>query len=246
MFKRSGFTLIELLVVITILAILVGAALPYVQNYVAESRIAKAKSDLEEIKKALAIYETREGVYNDSTLHHLTGRYLNTSPLDPWGKAYVVATESGIVYSSGPDRINSNVDDIVVNYQPPLALVSVKWVDANNSGAVDTQNVNDYLQLSFTRKIAATSPAFLSPATAHSYFKWSSINSIATSFDWSEIKLDSSQMMVTFPVADGSSQGFAPGSDSIWVSDGAGFRDLTPGVGNYCLSSQTVFITSSR
>ncbi|HPT47515.1 MAG TPA: prepilin-type N-terminal cleavage/methylation domain-containing protein, partial [Candidatus Rifleibacterium sp.] len=61
MIKRAGFTLIELLVVITILAILVGAALPYVQNYVAESRLSKAKSDLEEIKKALAIYETREG-----------------------------------------------------------------------------------------------------------------------------------------------------------------------------------------
>ncbi|HNW35800.1 MAG TPA: prepilin-type N-terminal cleavage/methylation domain-containing protein, partial [Candidatus Ozemobacteraceae bacterium] len=60
---KTGFTLIELLVVIAIIAILAGAALPYVQAYVEESRISKAKGDLEEVGKALAIYESREKVY---------------------------------------------------------------------------------------------------------------------------------------------------------------------------------------
>ena len=94
MSDKSGFTLIELLTVVAILAILVGAALPYVQNYIQETRISKAKSDLDEISKALMVYETRENSYNDNTVKVLVGRYLNNSPIDPWGVPYVVATDT--------------------------------------------------------------------------------------------------------------------------------------------------------
>ena len=53
-FRRNSreFTLIELLVVITILAILAGAAVPYVQNNLDDARISTAKSDLNEIRNA--------------------------------------------------------------------------------------------------------------------------------------------------------------------------------------------------
>lgn len=241
--NREAFTLIELLVVITILAILAGAALPYVQNYVNESRISKAKADLEEIKKALAIYETREGRYNAPTLHQLTGRYLNNSPIDPWGKAYVVATSAGTVYSSGPDRINGNVDDIVVNYQPPLALVQVKWVDANQSGAVDTQNVQDYLQLYFSRRLATDSPALLNPITASGYFTWTSENDIVTSLDWGNFKLETSGQLVTLPVAIGTQGVFSPGSDTIRLINGTGLVD-TALIPNRCMTDQDVVIAA--
>jgi general secretion pathway protein G len=154
---KKGFTLIELLVVITILAVLAGAALPYVQSYVEESRIAKAKTDLEEISKAIAVYETREGEYAKGDVSDLTGRYLNKAPIDPWGKPYVVATDSGLVLSGGPDRNPTTAEDnIQAPYQPPLALVQVKWIDKNQSGAVDTQNVPDQLQLFFSRKMMDT------------------------------------------------------------------------------------------
>ncbi len=171
---KKGFTLIELLVVITIIAILAGAALPFVQNYVAESRTAKAKSDLDEISRALVVYESREGDYNKKTVEDLTGRYLDRSPIDPWGVPYVVATESGIVYSCGPDRKDADpadpttdqyaFDNIEVSYVPPLALVSVKWVDKNKSGAVDTQNVQDELHLTFSRKLATAGAGLLTDA----------------------------------------------------------------------------------
>jgi len=158
---KKGFTLIELLVVITILAVLAGAALPYVQNYVEESRIAKAKTDLEEIARALAVYETREGEYTKDTVEDLTGRYLNKAPIDPWGNPYKIDVESGLVISYGPDRSEiTEEDNIQAPYQPPLALVSVKWIDRNQSGAVDTQNVRDQVQLVFSRKLTPISTDF--------------------------------------------------------------------------------------
>lgn len=245
---RTAFTLIELLVVITIIAILVGAALPYVQGYVAESRISKAKSDLDEIKNALAIYETREGSYSAKDVSLLTGRYLNSSPIDPWGKPFVVATGTGIVFSSGPDRIDYTADDIVTNYQPPLAMVSVKWVDANQSGAVDTQNIHDYLQLYFSRKIASNSLAISNLPAASAYFGWSSGNlaHLTTSLAWDELKLDSSGNLIIIPVATGAKDVFGPGSDTFWINDGSGIRDLASGTGNMCIASQSMVILSSR
>ncbi|MFZ5953415.1 MAG: type II secretion system protein [Candidatus Rifleibacteriota bacterium] len=239
--SRRAFTLLELLVVITILAVLAGAALPYVQNYVKESRIAKAKSDLEEIKKALAIYETREGTYKSATVDQLTGRYLNSSPIDPWGKAYVVATDSGLVYSSGPDRINNNYDDIAVNFQPPLALVQVNWIDANKSGAVDTQNVQDYLQLIFSRETAANSPIYTAaPAARSAYFTWTTTD-LAGSLDWSTLQVEGAGNVATIKLANGVKDVFVAGSDTIKVVNGAGILDLAP-TPNRCITDQNVII----
>ncbi len=250
MSKKQGFTLIELLVVITIIAILAGAALPFVQNYVLESRISKAKSDLDEISRALMVYETREGTYNSSNISQIVGRYLNNSPVDPWGVQYYVATESGIVYSSGPDRIPNNYDDISAGYQPPLALVNVKWVDANNTGAVDTQNRPDYLMLQFSRKISSESLALKTPANAYAYFYCTSSDTVQNMFDWTNFKLDKSGSLITLPLADGVINAFTAGSDTFCVSDGSGLRDLAsttvnPG-GNMCISSQSVVIMSSK
>ena len=252
MSDKSGFTLIELLTVVAILAILVGAALPYVQNYIQETRISKAKSDLDEISKALMVYETRENSYNDNTVKVLVGRYLNNSPIDPWGVPYVVATESGIVYSCGPDRIPLNYDDISTGYQPPLAIVSIKWVDANNTGAVDTQNRPDYLMFQFSRRVASISQAVQDPSNAYQYFEWSLKDgkNIKDCFDWNNFKLDNSGVLITLPLADGLYDVFGPGSDTIWVCDGEGLRDLAsttanPG-GNMCIASQSVIIMSSK
>ncbi len=251
---RRGFTLIELLVVITILAILAGAALPYVQNYVAESRIAKAKTDLEEIARALAVYETREGDYTKNNVSDLTGRYLNKAPIDPWGKPYEVATSSGLVLSAGPDRLASTTEDnIQVPYQPPLALVAAKWVDRNQSGAVDLQNVNDQLQLFFSRKLmkvgATGAPTDIASYTSNTHMD--NLLKVSTgkdmNFDGTDghffvasTTLLENQKVLIFYLAT-TTAAFVPGSDSIELNSTPDnyFYDIAK---NRCISSQSVLI----
>ncbi len=246
---RKGFTLIELLVVITILAVLAGAALPYVQNYVEESRIAKAKTDLEEIARALAVYETREGEYEKSTVVDLTGRYLNKAPIDPWGKPYEVATDSGLVLSSGPDRLASTTEDnIQVPYQPPLALVAAKWVDRNQSGAVDLQNVNDQLQLFFSRKLLKVgepnAPADLASFTTDT--EMNALFTVSTGADMSDhffvasTTLLENRKVLILQLAT-TTAAFVPGSDSIELNPAPAkfFYDLAF---NRSIASQSVKI----
>lgn len=59
--NKRGFTLVELLIVVTILAILAGAAVPYVSDYVEDAKFARAKVDMDEIKNAIGVYETKRG-----------------------------------------------------------------------------------------------------------------------------------------------------------------------------------------
>ncbi len=267
---RKGFTLIELLVVITILAILAGAALPFVQNYVAESRIAKAKSDLDEISRALVIYESREGDYNKTTVEDLTGRYLDRSPIDPWGVPYIVATESGIVYSKGPDRKGAEegeefvYDNIEVSYVPPLALVSVKWVDKNKSGAVDTQNVADELHLTFSRRLGPSAKAagasltqdlanllasikIANDPTDPTNYDYKTFDLIATSTADS-CKIVGNDKIIVIPISDQYDSGlgkghFVAGRDKIMIADGHGtIVDCASPTPNFCIASQAVVI----
>lgn len=240
---RRGFTLIELLVVITILAVLAGAALPYVQSYVEESKIAKAKTDLEEIARALAVYETREGDYTKADVGDLTGRYLNKAPIDPWGKSYRIGTDSGLVKSDGPDRTSGTADDVTAPFQPPLSLVQVKWVDKNQTGAVDIQNVPDQVQLVFSRKIFNSLSNL--DANIDVIFQVSSgpaATSMSTAFDRTAANMVSlaSKTIVLNVLKAGA---FTPGSDTIQIKDGHGqLRDLTSPVGSLALASQGVII----
>ncbi len=238
---RRGFTLIELLVVITILAVLAGAALPYVQSYVEESKIAKAKTDLEEIARALAVYETREGEYTKATVEDLTGRYLNKAPIDPWGKPYGVATDSGTVFSGGPDRqagtAATNQDNITVPYQPPLALVQTKWVDKNQTGAVDLQNTPDQVQLIFSRRISNPVSDF-DGAGIDNIFSISSgtMGAAFNALTASMSLLAERTLVVDVKLANA----FTPGSDTISIKNNHGL--LKDKAGNLALASQGVII----
>ena len=94
-FKR-GFTLIELLVVIAIIGILATIAIAAFTSAQAKGRDARRKSDLDAVKKTLALYYSDNQKYPlhcDATwaysrmaqpwIGELTSQYIKNLPIDP-------------------------------------------------------------------------------------------------------------------------------------------------------------------
>ncbi|MBF0501796.1 MAG: prepilin-type N-terminal cleavage/methylation domain-containing protein [Candidatus Riflebacteria bacterium] len=162
MCRRAGFTLLELLVVVAILAALVALALPFYQDYVNETKIATAQSDLNTFKKAIMVYDQLESIpfkcaAANGDFTGLIGKYLQdfrTSsdqkmPRDPWGNEYNFQNGWGCIESGGPDGvIVTNPGDMVPTgddlktWAKPPFFVSMKF---NNLQSFD---------LIFSRKVA--------------------------------------------------------------------------------------------
>lgn len=135
---NKGFTLIELLIVVTIIAILAGAAIPYVQDYVEQTRSGRAKADLDEIKRAIMLYEAQFGTYTSDNIASLVGPFLTKNIPDPWSSAYVVSNAKSTVYSYGPDGKDGTGDEIIVEYRPRMAVTRAYYLDANGDGLLST------------------------------------------------------------------------------------------------------------
>lgn len=152
---KKGFTLIELLIVVAILAALVGAAMPFYQNYMKETRVAKAKHELDIIKDALVKHDTFEDKkFSGEVLDVLLGKYLQELHADPWGRQYQVDAGKGQVKSLGPDHIDPR-DDLIVDYKPPLVLQKAVWVDSNNDARV---TASDIVRLEFSKYLVPGNP----------------------------------------------------------------------------------------
>ena len=151
--NKRAFSLIELLIVVTIIAILIGVALPYYQDYVRQSRLTKAKHELDIIREALIKHDTMaERPFQGTDLRVLLGHYLQDLPRDPWGRDYSVDWLKGQVKSNGPDN-SVDRDDIIVDYKPPLTLQRATWVDIDNNRAISGK---DILRLEFSRNVVAS------------------------------------------------------------------------------------------
>lgn len=149
--RRQGFTLIELLIVVTIIAILAGAAVPYVQDYVDQARSSRAKADLDEIKRAIMLYEVQYGTYTGSDIASLVGPFLTRNLPDPWGNAYKVSNDKSIVYTMGPDGDEgTSGDNISVEFRPRMAVTRVNFVDVDGDGVPSN---NDLLSLKVCRPV---------------------------------------------------------------------------------------------
>ncbi len=148
--KKRGFTLIELLIIITIIAILVGVALPYYQDYVRQAKISKAEHELDILKEALIKHDTMEDLpFQHDDLRYLTGTYLQDLPRDPWDRDYHIDWIKGIIWSDGSDT-TSEYDDLIVEYKPVLTLQKATWLDLDNNRYVGR---GDIIKLDFSRCI---------------------------------------------------------------------------------------------
>ena len=146
--KKRAFTLIELLIIIAIIAILVGVAIPYYQDYIKQAKLTKAEHELQIIKEALIQHDTMEELpYRHDNLRYLLGKYLQDLPRDPWDRDYHIDWVKAQVWSDGPDT-DSIYDDIKVEYKPPLTLQKATWLDLDNNSHISAK---DMIRLEFSR-----------------------------------------------------------------------------------------------
>lgn len=221
MVGKKGFTLIELLIVVTILSVLAGAAVPYVQDYLEDSRVARVKTDLEEIKSALQRYELTRGIpYAGGDVASLVGPFLSKALVDPWGAPYVIATNASVVRSKGPDGStggSASGDDVTAEFRPRMAVTQVLWIDTNQDGVVNT---GDCLNLKCTRPING------GPTAAYAA-DFAITGTTAPTSPMSSVGKVQNNRVASYTLVMGTSNGFTPGSDTIRIISGTALTDFS-------------------
>lgn len=233
---RKGFTLIELLIVITIIAILAGAAIPYVQDYVEDARVSKTKSDISEIKNALIRFELDRGItYPATGTGELVGPYLDKAVTDAWGTPFEVDATSSKILSHGPDRSDNGGlgDDISTDFRPPLALSKAYWVDNDKNGVVSD---GDAINVRFTR------PYNIANLNALTQAAWDiDVNGAVSNFT-AATTASVSAKLGTIKITTAAGAIFTPGRDTLSLDSAAVLADqqqapLTP---LNCLTNKVV------
>ena len=129
--KQSGFTLLEIMLVVTIIALLLGAAIYKLGGNVEYARATRVAADMQGINTQLKLYESMNGfmpsteqglkalVQQPSTEPRPTRWYqlYKELPKDPWNNEYVYLNPgrknpTGYdLYSAGQDRNPDTADD---------------------------------------------------------------------------------------------------------------------------------------
>ena len=115
---RAGFTLMEMLVVVAILVVLAGAAVPIYLNYLEDSKLKRARIDIETISKELSNYKAVVGHYPNNIQDLIQPWQLgdgSTRPptlrpqnlMDPWDRPYQSSTPN-----PGPNNAMYQIPDV--------------------------------------------------------------------------------------------------------------------------------------
>ncbi len=166
---KNGFALIELLIVLLIMSSLLIFAIEEYRRYILTTRITRARTDIDELAKAIRLFNIKEPrsfsatVFSPQALGNFIGTYLEKEPpRDPWGVYYMHSPELGIVYSTGPDgkpqvtTVATESDDVVMSYLPQSFFITrAEYVDVNMNNIVDT---SDQIELTFSRPARLTDP----------------------------------------------------------------------------------------
>ncbi len=129
--RQGGFTLLEIMLVVTIIALLMGAAIYKLSGNVEYAKHTRVSGDIQGISTQLKLYESMNGflptteqglqalVVQPSTDPRPTRWYqlYKEMPKDPWQNDYIYLNPgrknpNGYdLYSAGPDRKPDTADD---------------------------------------------------------------------------------------------------------------------------------------
>ncbi|MFH1611838.1 MAG: type II secretion system protein GspG [bacterium] len=135
--QKKAFTLIELLVVIAIIGLLASIVLVSVNSVREKAKYAKAKTDIDQLRKAMLIYKIDKGELpppgdlcsscsnppNSSWTNVITalvngGYFSQRIDKDPWGNYYGYDDNdcnsnpgASYLFTAGTDKISGTADD---------------------------------------------------------------------------------------------------------------------------------------
>lgn len=109
---------LDILIAIIVLIICIFSYYYYQKNETLKKQYTRAKQDCDTYIQAIQKFNSLEGtIVKDLYMKELRGAYITGDYIiDPWKRRFKHDYNKRIVYSSGPNGIDFDDDDIVVKY----------------------------------------------------------------------------------------------------------------------------------